>query len=91
MWEYQCSCCDFNANGFATFFEAQEDWETHMLYDHEPMYAGKSRTSKIYLSSIVFVANKLEEKMYEGVDIDGYLADLREADKILNTILNEVK
>jgi len=47
--------------------------------------------TKIYLRSIVFVANKLEEKMYEGVDIDGYLADLREADKILNTILNEVK
>ena len=40
MWEYQCSCCDHNANEFATFFKAQEDWETHMLYDHEPMYAG---------------------------------------------------
>ena len=47
--------------------------------------------TKIYLSSIVFAANRLEEKMYEGVDIDEYLAKLKEADKILHTILDEVE
>ena len=47
---------------------------------------------KIYLSSIIFTANQLiRAKEENGVSLQDFVEDLREADQILNNILDEVE